>query len=199
MGGLWIALLGAAFAWGHLLQRRSRLGPAPSEARESPANARSAVPRAWPPVRSDRRPTVGTLPSVVAEKTPTDISKPPETEGPKSAAEVAARLEQRFQADSRAPPLQKLHRTEAAFRDAVAAAAGVSLQNLECRSRTCRAEVRYSSHESDHEFTRTTFLDPSTMIEMKEVGLVIPVRTTEGDGSVLTAMYFVADGEPGPR
>ena len=81
----------------------------------------------------------------------------------------------------------------------MAAAAGVSLQNLECRSRTCRAEVRFSSHESDHEFTRTTFLDPSTMIEMKEVGLVIPVRTTEGDGSVLTAMYFVADGEPGPR
>ena len=37
------------------------------------------------------------------------------------------------------------------------------------------------------------------MIEMKDVGIVIPARTTAGDGSVLAAMYFVADSEPGPR
>jgi len=81
----------------------------------------------------------------------------------------------------------------------VSVAAGVSLQGLECRTRTCRAEVRSSSRDRDHEFTRSTFVDPSTMIEMKDVGIVIPARTTAGDGSVLAAMYFVADSEPGPR
>src|SRR5262245_61324600 len=80
------------------------------------------------------------------------VSRPP-----LPATKLAADLEQRFQTERHDPPANLL-RAESSFRGAFAGAQGASLERIECRGHTCRAEVRFASEARDAEFTRRIFV-----------------------------------------
>jgi cytoskeletal protein RodZ len=170
--------------------------PAHAEVREESAanTAPSPVPLAWERNVEPQPQALATPPAAARHEdagSHVDIAEQPA----QTADEVAANLEGAFQSDARAS--SKLRQTESVLRGAFSRVDGVTLETLECRSHTCRAEVTFASEAIDVQFTRKIFANPETRLDL-DMGVTIPLRTTRPDGSVATTMYFVSpDTDPG--
>jgi hypothetical protein len=108
---------------------------------------------------------------------------------PKSLADVARQLEQRFASDG-APSGQMVDvRNKFATIFAQRVVQGAELKDIECRANVCRAEVAFSSPLSDQAFFRHAFLNPETRMDYG-LDISVPIREKASDGRTAATVFM---------
>lgn len=129
-----------------------------------------------------------------------DHVTPPEEDSTIAEMESAARereeavhasLEVAF--GTAAPPRQVDRSREASLREAMTSRelpAGTRLDDLECRSGSCRATLTVADELSDRLAFRRLMVDPETSVA-RDMTVYVPSREVNEDGSVTATVYFV--------
>jgi hypothetical protein len=131
-------------------------------------------------------------PSSSSDRTPARDTQSEQQQG-SAAEELATNLQVRFATDGQ--PTQKAVLAEGVLRKAfgeVPSTSGVTLESLQCKATTCRAEVTFRDEKADVDFGRRFVVDPGTRPDLN-MAVAIPTRVTRADGSIRATMYYTDD------
>jgi hypothetical protein len=110
---------------------------------------------------------------------------------PKSAAELAAAVEEAFQADK--PPTLASTRMAARVTDAFrgANAEGTQIRQVDCRETRCRVSLEFKDAATDKHVLSGIFgLLGSSGVDTEGLGFIVSSRDVQPDGSVMATIHL---------